>query len=237
MKYPINYDINNIKYSNTQGKIGYEFDQEIKDLLFLQSPTDIQAKISLIERKKNNDDISTINEIKDLLKKQDERDDKIFYQILDEAFSNGIYNRFKRVLKKTNLCEEDINLQLSRIDKYLPTFDLKLTILVTKKYYDRVRPSILSKELYERGIIEKELEPWIDIPTHPAYPSGHATQSMYIATILTHFDPDNRKIYEQTADEISTNREIAGLHYRSDSLAGYKLGRKLANKLIDNNFE
>ena len=81
------------------------------------------------------------------------------------------------------------------------------------------------------------MKPWIELPTHPAYPSGHATQTMYIATILTHFDPDNREIYKQTADEISTNREIAGLHYRSDSLAGYELGRKLANKLIDNNFE
>lgn len=237
MRYPINYDINNLKYSNTQGKVGIEFDQETKDLLVLQSPIEIQHKISLIERNKNNDDISTINEIKDLLKKQDARDNKIYNQILDEAFGNGIYNGFKRILKKTNLCEEDINLQLSRIDKYFSRIDLDLTILVTKKYYDRVRPSILSKELYKRGIIEKELETWIDIPTHPAYPSGHATQTMYIATILTHFDQDNKELYEQIADEISTNREIAGLHYRSDSLAGYELGRKLANKLIDNNFE
>ena len=31
MRYPINYDINNLKYSNTQGKVGIEFDQETKD--------------------------------------------------------------------------------------------------------------------------------------------------------------------------------------------------------------
>jgi len=51
-----------------------------------------------------------------------------------------------------------------------------------------------------------------------------------------HFDKQNKDIYEQAADEIASNREIAGLHYRSDSLAGYELGRKIANKFIDNNF-
>ena len=139
-------------------------------------------------------------------------------------------------MKKTNLSQHNIRLQLERLKKFIRREDLNLAMYTTKKYYDRVRPSILSKELFQQGLIDKELNTWIRIPTHPSYPSGHATQTMYVATILSYFDKDNSKTYEDAADEISTNREIAGLHFRSDTLAGYELGKKLANKLIDNNF-
>ena len=236
MRYPIDYSINNLKYSNTQGNVGSEFNDKIKNLLVLQDPSETKTKVSLIEKNKSNTDISTINEIKELLKKQKERDPRIFNQIIDEAYGNGVTNTFNKYMKKTNLSKEEINLQIERIDKYTHNIDLELTMLATKKYYDRVRPSILSKDLFKNGIIDTELKPWIKIPTHPAYPSGHATQTMYLATILTHFDKQNKDIYEQAADEIASNREIAGLHYRSDSLAGYELGRKIANKFIDNNF-
>ena len=237
MKYKINYDINNLKYSNTQGEVGVEFNEHIKYLYRLQSNSQIKEQVSLISNNEPNDSIETINEIKELLKKQENRDQKLLDQILDEAYGDGMYNIFKKYMIKGKLDNNFIDKQLDKIDKYLHKDEIELSILSNKKYYDRVRPSILSEELYSLGIIDKILKPWIEIPTHPAYPSGHATQSMYIATILTHFDPDNKELYEQAAEEISTNREIAGLHYRSDSLAGYELGIKLAYKLINSDFK
>ena len=82
-------------------------------------------------------------------------------------------------MKKTNLSQHNIRLQLERLKKIIRREDLNLAMYTTKKYYDRVRPSILSKELFQQGLIDKELNTWIKIPTHPSYPSGHATQ-MYL---------------------------------------------------------
>ena len=41
MRYPIDYSINNLKYSNTQGNVGSEFNDKIKNLLVLQGPSEI----------------------------------------------------------------------------------------------------------------------------------------------------------------------------------------------------
>ena len=232
MKYKINYEINNLKYSNTQYKIGIEFDDQIKYQSNLLTIEEIKKWTSIIDPPKENLHIDTINEINELIKKQKNRDNKIYEQIIDEAFNDGLNNTFIKYMKKYNLSHElinNINLAAKNIKQ------VELPLYVTKKFYDRVRPNILSEELFKNSFIYTKIEPWIELPTHPAYPSGHATQSMFIAEILSHLDPINRECYEKAANEIGTNREIAGLHYRSDSLAGYKLGRTIAKDLIKNN--
>jgi acid phosphatase (class A) len=88
-----------------------------------------------------------------------------------------------------------------------------------KEYFDRVRPSFL----------EPTLDLAIENPDHPAYPSGHATQSYFIALIFSDLDPDNRQAYLNSAVSIADNREIAGVHYASDST----IGRELAQQYFD----
>jgi len=95
-------------------------------------------------------------------------------------------------------------------------------IMKQKKLYNRVRPSYL----------DPTLKPAIDIPDHPAYPSGHSTQAHLRALVLTELDPKNRGVYEQAAKRIARNREIAGLHYPSDSKAGAILATQLFKKLM-----
>lgn len=103
------------------------------------------------------------------------------------------------------------------IQAVLPEFSA--LVLTQKEYYNRVRPSIL----------DRTLTTTIDIPGHPAYPSGHAAQSMLIALILGSLDPANAEIYKDDAERIGHNREIAGVHYPSDSRAG----RELASRYFD----
>ena len=232
MRYRINYEINNLKYSNTQIKIGIEFKNKTKVQGDLLSPQEIKKWTSIIDPPKENLHIDTINEINELIKKQKNRDNKICKQIISEAFGDGLIITFIKYMKKYNISQELIN-NVNLIAKNIK--HLELPLYVTKKFYDRVRPTILSEELFKNSFINTKIEPWIELPAHPAYPSGHATQSMFIAEILSHLDPLNRECYEKAADEIATNREIAGLHYRSDSLAGYKLGRTIAKDLIKNN--
>ena len=91
-----------------------------------------------------------------------------------------------------------------------------------KVYYDRIRPSYLNEEI----------EPVIDNPKHPSYPSGHATQAYFIAHILSDKYPENKIKYLKLANNIALNRERGGFHFRSDS----NYGRKIA-KILSNNFK
>jgi membrane-associated phospholipid phosphatase len=76
------------------------------------------------------------------------------------------------------------------------------------------------------------LRPPIQVPGHAAYPSGHATQAFLIATSLAGVFPANSKpgsemALQALAARIARNREIAGLHYPSDTAAGKELAEKI----------
>lgn len=95
-----------------------------------------------------------------------------------------------------------------------------------KLLYMRPRPSQICPALV----------PIIPVPAHPAYPSNHATQSALttemLKAVLRHDQNSGLCLTLETlGDRIAENRERAGLHYKSDSDAGKRLGRALAKKL------
>ncbi len=94
--------------------------------------------------------------------------------------------------------------------------NLDVIILSNKYEYDRVRPHFL----------DPLLSTVIETPHHPAYPSGHATQSYFIALVLGELNPNQKETYEASAKRIGKNREYAGVHYPSDTLAGQELARQ-----------
>ena len=79
--------------------------------------------------------------------------------------------------------------------------------------------------------------PPIAVPGHAAYPSGHATQARLVAACAKLALPDPNDVsglpnpttvalsaaLDVLATRIARNREIAGLHYPSDSGAGAEL--------------
>jgi len=83
---------------------------------------------------------------------------------------------------------------------------------------------------------------------HASFPSGHATQSHVFAALLTEVMPQTLgvaapapgaggrttigKTLVALADRISRNREIAGLHYPSDTRAGVKLGAAITENIL-----
>ena len=93
-----------------------------------------------------------------------------------------------------------------------------------KNKFDRVRPSVL----------EKNIEPVIDVPQHPAYPSGHSTQMHLLAMILSKLSPRKSTVFENRANEIAVHREVAGLHYHSDTLAGELVAKQVMDLLMQN---
>ena len=90
-------------------------------------------------------------------------------------------------------------------------------LLAAKRHFDRVRPSYL----------DPSLSTAIPVPSHPAYPSGHATEARLTAYFLSELDPTNRAVYFKDADRTAYHREVAGVHYPSDTTAGKMLADQL----------
>jgi len=96
------------------------------------------------------------------------------------------------------------------------SLDLVAVMMRQKRKYDRVRPTFL----------DKNLTTVIPVPEHPAYPSGHATETHVYAHIFSELNPEKKELYFNTAKRIAENRELAGVHYPSDTKAGKILGEQ-----------
>jgi hypothetical protein len=96
-----------------------------------------------------------------------------------------------------------------------------------KHHHNRRRPSQVLPALF----------PPIPVPGHASYPSGHATQAWLMARCLkraidgsAYVDLGNA--VDVFAARVARNREIAGLHYRSDSVAGKRLAEHVADVVL-----
>jgi membrane-associated phospholipid phosphatase len=98
-------------------------------------------------------------------------------------------------------------------------------------------------------VLSPRIQPIIQTPGHGSLPSGHATESYAVATVLTHLyaQVDKRDtpflqlaatdIQAQTqryklAARIAINRTVAGMHFPIDSAAGAVLGVTLGEYLV-----
>lgn len=73
-----------------------------------------------------------------------------------------------------------------------------------------------------------------DYPAHAAYPSGHATKAFGLAHFYARLFPDLTDRLLAAAADIARNREVAGLHYPSDSMAGNLLAGQVVDMLLAN---
>ena len=71
------------------------------------------------------------------------------------------------------------------------------------------------------------LEPCVAREITPAYPSGHATISRLYALILSDMYPTKTKDLLRKSDLIASDRVLAGMHHRTDIVAGQALGERL----------
>ena len=75
--------------------------------------------------------------------------------------------------------------------------------------------------------VDPSLSTAIPVPWHKAYPSGHATQSFITALAFANVFPEKSDEFMRLAAKVAINREIAGLHYTSDSDAGAVLAEQI----------
>ena len=146
---------------------------------------------------------------------RDERADALG-EILDQSASFISYF-LNLVAAKPTTCPATA--RLLTVASQVATF----VVMYYKNLYNRPRPSTLCPALL----------PPIAVPGHPAFPSGHSTQAHLMALCLNAVIADKpcppggdnpmNEVLTALADRIAYNREIAGLHYPSDSAAGKEL--------------
>jgi membrane-associated phospholipid phosphatase len=67
----------------------------------------------------------------------------------------------------------------------------------------------------------------------PAYPSGHATNLTATATVLGYLFPREAHVFLSRAKENGHSRLVAGIHFRSDYVAGVAMGQAVGQRVIE----
>src|SRR5262249_61090972 len=80
--------------------------------------------------------------------------------------------------------------------------------------------------------LDAEVKPLFPTPNHPSYPAAHGCFSMAQAGILGYLFPRDAAALAALAEEAAESRGWAGIHYRSDIIAGAALGRAVAEKVV-----
>ena len=148
----------------------------------------------------------TKKELEDVKLKQKNITPEQQQQINNELTLNHIYTIFQ-----ATKCEQ------YEINKLMNS-TITSIIVKLKHDYGRVRPYYL----------DKCIKPTAPKPKHAAYPSGHSSQAHFIAAILSKKYSSKTAEYYSLATRVATNREVAGVHYVSDSKYGKIVGETIA---------
>ena len=123
---------------------------------------------------------------------------------------------------------------LELIKTYMP--GVRSTILKLKYHYNRPRPF----QLADAKGVELSSE-HLDSASTPSYPSGHAAQGRFVARVLSDLYPEYEQELMNIGDDIAYSRNMAKVHYPSDTAFGKELGDKLyeyiQNKTITEDIE
>jgi membrane-associated phospholipid phosphatase len=81
--------------------------------------------------------------------------------------------------------------------------------------------------------LDPSFKPLFTTPNHPSYPAAHGCFSTAAAAILGYLFPRDAAAFDALARQANESRIWAGIHYRSDTVAGRNLGLAVANKVIE----
>ena len=116
----------------------------------------------------------------------------------------------------------DIDYPQGLVDTLLD--DSRIFITKLKYLYNRPRP----KQLAKHPMVNVPMKDTsLDSMNTPSYPSGHSTQGMLIAMVLSDMYPDHQYNFMGLGKDISYSRNVARAHYPSDSKFGELLGEEM----------
>ena len=138
---------------------------------------------------------------------------------LEQKYDDDFLHAFKKVVKKAG--HEWDQAYFKALIKEVASITIRL-----KYKFNRPRPFQLGKVL---GI---EVTKYSSSTANtPAFPSGHATQSVVVAHVLSDKYPELKDDLMKVADKVSLSRLVGGHHYPSDVEYGKQLGKWLSGHI------
>jgi len=105
---------------------------------------------------------------------------------------------------------------------FVTLYDAAIACWEAKYTYWAIRPFQL----------DPEVKPIFATPNHPSYPAAHACSSIAIARVLGYLFPRDAEAFAALGERAAESRIWAGIHYRSDIVAGRQLALSVADKII-----
>jgi membrane-associated phospholipid phosphatase len=106
---------------------------------------------------------------------------------------------------------------------FVTLYDVAIACWEAKYTYWAIRPFQL----------DPELKPVFATPNHPSYPAAHACASIAVTRVLGYLFPRDAEAFAALGERAAESRIWAGIHYRSDIVAGRQLALAVANKVIE----
>ena len=136
---------------------------------------------------------------------------------LEHKYDDEFLWAFKKLLKDAGKKWDDV--YFKKIVKEAASITIRL-----KYRFNRPRPFQLGKVL---GIEVTKYSS--STAKTPAFPSGHTTQSVLVACVISKMHPELKDDAMKIADKVSLSRMVGGHHYPSDIEYGKQLGKWISN--------
>jgi acid phosphatase (class A) len=138
---------------------------------------------------------------------------------LEHKYDDEFDWAFKKVVEDAGLEYDEI--YFKRLIKEAASITIRL-----KYKFNRPRPFQLGPVL---GIDVTKYQS--STAKTPAFPSGHTTQSVLVACVLSEKYPELKEELMKAADKVSLSRVVGGHHYPSDIKYGEMLGKWLSGQI------
>lgn len=84
-----------------------------------------------------------------------------------------------------------------------------------------------------RELLDPDWAPYLKTPLFPAYVSGHSTYSAAVAAVMADLFPKDAEHFFAMAEEAGMSRLLGGIHWRSDHVAGARMGAEIGRRVVD----
>jgi membrane-associated phospholipid phosphatase len=105
---------------------------------------------------------------------------------------------------------------------FVTLYDVGIACWDAKYTYWAIRPFQL----------DPDVKPVFATPNHPSYPAAHACASISTSRVLGYLFPRDAEGFAALGERAAESRVWAGIHYRSDIVAGRQLAIAVADKVI-----
>jgi hypothetical protein len=103
------------------------------------------------------------------------------------------------------------------------TYDATIAAWDSKYAYNSTRPYLIDKRIKTFGLK----------PESPSYPCEYSVAAGVASTIIAHYFPKMADSVNRMAKQVMESRIASGIAFRSDTKAGFELGKRIAEKEIE----